>query len=137
LKKHLLVPLLLVLCGCPKGAQGLATASDTVAHALNDAGQAITLACQGGQIDAPTCTTLQTDLIKVATAGKTLDASIRANQSTTGLAPELNAFLDAFNQLNNQDLVGIKNPNTKIIVSTIIVGAESAVSVIAAAVGGK
>lgn len=139
MKRFIVFPLVLVLLlsGCPKGAQGLATASDTIAHALGDAQQAILLACQANQIDAPTCTTLENDLVKVATAGKTLDAEIRANQSTAGLAPTVNAFLDAFNQLNNQDLLAIKNPNTKVAISTILVGAEAALSVVAAAAGGK
>ena len=138
MKRFLVLPLaMLLLSGCPKGAQGLATASDTVAHALNDSQQAITLACQASQIDPPTCTKLQGDIITVATAGKSLDASIRANQNTTGLGPQVNAFLAAFNNLVNQDVAGIKNPNTKVAISSILTGAQAAISVIAASVGGN
>lgn len=125
------------LCGCPKGTQGLATASDAIAHALNDTQTAIILACQSNppQIDTATCANINRDLVNVAQAGKTLDAAIRANEQTTTVAPKVNAFLDAFNQILNNDVAQIKNLNTKVAISTILTGAESAVSVIAASVG--
>lgn len=129
--------LALLLTGCPKGTQSLATASDTVAHALNDAQQATTLACTATPpiIDPATCAKINADFVGIATAGKTVDASIRANETTPTLAPKVNAFIDAFNQLNNKDLLGISNPNTRVALSTILVGAESAISTIAAFVG--
>lgn len=130
-----LMALVMSMSGCPKGAQGLAAASDTIAHALADTQQAVAIACTANQIDAPTCMRIEADLAKTAQAGKTLDAAIRANQSVTGLAPTVNAFLDAFNQLQNQDVLAIKNPNTKIAISTLLTGAESAFSVIAATAG--
>lgn len=131
----LLAVLTVTLSGCPKGTQGLATASDTIAHALNDGQQAVNIACSGREIDPTTCNKLNADFASIAMAGKTVDASIRANETTTALAPKINAFLTAFNQLNNQDLLGISNPNTRVAISTILVGAESAVSVIASYVG--
>lgn len=137
-KRFLLVlPLVLLLSGCPKGAQGLAVASDTISHAMADAQQGIALACSANppQIDGATCSKLNADLVKIATAGKTLDASIRANQTTTEILPVVNAFLDAFKQLNDRDLVGISNPNTRLTISTILTGAEGALSVIYAIAG--
>jgi len=133
----LVLPLVLLLSGCPKGAQSLAVASDTISHAMADAQQGVNIACNASppQIDGATCSKLAGDFVKIATVGKTLDASIRANQTTTEIVPIVNAFLDAFKQLNDRDLVGISNPNTRLTISTILTGAEGAISVIYAMTG--
>jgi len=77
----------------------------------------------------------ETYLVKAAQAGQILDQGIKANESATTLSAKVNSFLDAFNALNTSGVAGIKDPNLKLTISTIITGAETSVAVIAATVG--
>ena len=127
--------LLLMGAGCPKGTKNLATASDAISHALANAQTASKQAVAQGVISQADEDQFEGYLSKVAQAGLVLDQGIRANEAATTLSTKVNSFLDAFNQLQNQGLAGIKNPNTKLLIATAINGAESSVAVIAAAVG--
>lgn len=135
----LVLPMVLLLSGCPKGTQSLATASDTIAHAVRDAQIGVTDACQANPrlMNVDTCDNFQRDFVKIARAGKILDNAIRANQSPTMVAPLLNSFLIAFHQLNDNDLTGIRDQHTRLAIGAILTGAEAAVSVIAAEVGNR
>jgi hypothetical protein len=136
LLKLLAIPLLAIsLAGCPKGTKQLAVASDTIAHGLDAAQQASKLAVADGIITPTDDANFEVFLAKVATAGQILDAGIRANESAATLAPKVNSFLDAFNSLNTQGVLGIKKPTVKAAISTALTGAEAAVAVIAASVG--
>lgn len=121
--------------GCPKSTKSLATASDTVAHALANAQQAVAIGQSDGVISAKDAATFNEYAAKVAQAGLVLNQGIRANESATTLSGKVNAFLDAFNQLNTQGLLSIKDPKVQLAVSTALTGAESAVAIIAAQVG--
>jgi hypothetical protein len=129
----------LVFCGfsCQGGTQKLAVASDAVAHGLANAETAEKQAVASGVISAADGADFEVYVSKVAQAGQVLDQGIRANESATSVSGKVNSFLDAFNALNTSGLAGIKDPNTKLAISTIITGVESSVAVIAATVGGK
>lgn len=130
--------LLVLLCGfaCNTNTtKRLAIASDAVSHALLDTQTAINQGVQQGVISQADATAFNGLLANVAKAGLQLDQSIRAGETAGNVSQKVNLFLDAFNQLQSQGLVGIKNPQLKLTISTIITGAESAVAVIAASVG--
>lgn len=133
----LIVVTALLLCGfgCPSGTKKLATASDAIAHALANADAAANQAVTSGVISAADRDLFHSQLVRVSQAGLVLNSGIRANESATTLSTKVNAFLDAFNMLNSSGLAGIKDPNTKISISTILTGAEASVAIIAAAVG--
>lgn len=131
----LLVPVLTLLTACPTGTQKLATASDAIAHSLANAQTAARQGVADGVISQSDEIVFEGALSKVAEAGLILDQGIRANESATTLSTKVNSFLDAFNALNNTGVAGIKNPNLKLTISTIITGAETSVAVIAATVG--
>jgi hypothetical protein len=124
-------------CGfaCPKGTQNLATASDAVAHALLNVQVAAQQAVTSGVMTQSEFAAFDTQLANVSQAGLVLDNAIRANESATSVAAKVNAFLIAFNTLQNSGVVGIKNVNTRQTISIIITGAESSIAIIAAAVG--
>ncbi len=123
--------------GCPKSTKSLATASDTIAHALANAQQAVAIGQSDGVISAKDAAAFNEYAAKVAEAGLILNQGIRAGENAQTLSPKVNAFLDAFNALNTQGLLAIKDPKVQLAVSTALTGAESAVAVIAATVGGK
>ena len=130
--------LLVLLCGfaCNTNTtKRLAVASDAIAHALLDAQNAIHQGVQQGAISPQEEETFNKFLTQTAQAGQLLDASIKSGQSAQNVSDKLNLFLTAFNNLQSQGLAGIKNENLKLTISTIINGAEAAVSVIASAVG--
>lgn len=133
----LITALLLSGFTCTKGTQRLAIASDAVSHALVNADAAANQAVASGVITAADRDNFHAYLVTVSKAGLVLDQGIRANESATTLSLKVNSFLDAFNALSNQGLIGIKDNNTKIALSTILNGAESAVAIIAATTGGK
>lgn len=120
---------------CPNGTKNLATASDAIAHALANAQTASKQAAAQEVISQAEDAQFQGYLSKVAQAGLILDQGIRANESATTLSPKVNAFLDAFNQLQNAGLAGIKNQSVRLTLSSAIIGAEASVAVIAQAVG--
>ena len=125
------------LAGCPKSTKSLATASDTVAHALANAQQAVAIGQSDGVISAKDAATFNEYVAKVAQAGLVIDQGIRAGDQAQTLSPKVNAFLDAFNALNTQGLLAIKDPKAHLAVSTALTEAESAIAVIATTVGGK
>lgn len=131
----LLVSLLMMGASCSTSTKNLATASDAVSHGLRNADQAASQALATGVITQAEQQNFHGLLVKAATAGLTLDAGIRANESATSLSGKVNSFLDAFNELNTSGVAGIKNPNTQLAISTILTGAETSVAIIAAAVG--
>lgn len=135
----LVLILALSLCGfaCPSGSKKLATASDAIAHGLANAQTASKQAVSQGVITQADDDAFESYLSKVSAAGLILDQGIRANENATSLSPKVNAFLDAFNQLNSSGVAGIKNPALRLTLSTIITGAETSVAIIAATVGGK
>lgn len=131
----LVTALLLSGFTCSKGTQRLATASDAIAHGLANAQTAARQAMNSGVISTADEAQFETYLVKVAQAGQILDQGIRANEAATTLSGKVNSFLDAFNALNTSGVAGIKDPNLKLTISTIITGAETSVAVIAATVG--
>ena len=132
----LLVPVLTILTACPTGTtKQLATASDAIAHGLANAQAAAREGVNEGVISQSDETVFESYLSSVAQAGLVLDQGIRANENATTVSTKVNSFLDAFNALNTTGIAGIKNPNLKLTISTIITGAETSVAVIAATVG--
>lgn len=121
--------------GCPKGSKALATASASVSHALLNAQQAVAIGVQDQVLSPQDEQKFNEYVAKAATAGLILDQGIRANESAASLSPKVNAFLDAFNSLNTQGVLGIKDAKTRLAVSTALTGAETAVAIIAATVG--
>ena len=122
---------------CSTGTKNLATASDAIAHSLANAQTAARQAVTQGVISQADDDQFETYLVKVSQAGLILDQGIRANESATTLSGKVNSFLAAFNALNTSGVAGIKNPNLKLTLSTIITGAETSVAIIAATVGAK
>ena len=135
----LVLTLALTLCGftCSSGSKKLATASDAIAHGLANAQTASKQAVGQGVITQADDDQFEAFLSKVSAAGMILDQGIRNNENATTLSPKVNAFLDAFNQLNTSGVAGIKNPALRLTISTIVTGAETSVAIIAATVGGK
>ena len=131
----LVLVLALALAGCPKGLAGLATASDAVAHSLKNAQEGVNQGVQTGVITPAEAKEINEYLSKVAQAGLVLDQGIRAGEQATSISLKVNAFMDTFNALQNQGLVGIKNPQARLAIATAINGAEAAVAVIAAKAG--
>lgn len=127
--------LLLSGFGCPHGTKNLAVASSAIATALTNAQVAARQGVISGVISQADETQFEGYLANVARAGLTLDQGIRANESATDLSGQVNSFLDAFSALNNQGLTGIKDPNLRIALTTIITGAESSIAIIAAETG--
>lgn len=129
--------LVLLLAGfsCNATTKNLAVASDAIAHSLANAQTAARQAVADGLITQADETNFEAYLVRVSQAGLVLDQAIRANESATTLSAKVNSFLDAFNTLNTTGIAGIKNPNLKLTISTIITGAETSVAVIAASVG--
>lgn len=125
-----------VLAGCPKGSAGLATASDTIAHALVDAEKGVDLAAQSNQITAAEQAQFHGLAARVAQAGKDLDAAIRSGATAATISAKANVFLNLFKQLDTDGVAGIKNPNTQLAIATALNGAEAALAVIQAQVGG-
>lgn len=121
--------------GCPKGSKSLATASATVAHALTNAQQAVAIGQSSGVISAKDAAAFNEYVAKVAEAGLIIDQGIRQNESASTLSPKVNVFLDAFQSLNTQGLLSIKDPKTQLAVATALTGAESAIAIIAAQTG--
>ncbi len=115
--------------------QKLATASDAIAHALAEAQTAAQQATTQGVMSQADFATFQSYLVTVSTAGEQLDAAIRANESATTVQQKVDNFMNAFNTLQQTGLVGIKDPNTKLVISTIITAAETSLAVIEATVG--
>lgn len=122
---------------CNNATKNLAVASDAIAHSLVNAQTAERQAVTSGVISSADGAQFEGYLVKVSQAGLVLDQGIRANENATTLSAKVNSFLDAFNQLQNAGLAGIKDPNTKLAISTIITGAETSVAIITATVGGK
>lgn len=115
--------------------KNLAVASQAISHALLDAQTASMQAVTQGVISQADDNQFELLLSKAAQTGLVLDQGIRAGESATSISAKVNVFLDAFNQLNTTGVAGIKNPNLKLTISTILNGAEASVAVIAAVVG--
>src|ERR1700739_2165136 len=120
---------------CSTATKNLATASDAIAHSLQNAQTAPRQGVTDGVIASADEAQFEVFLTRVSQAGIVLDQGIRANESATTLSAKVNSFLDAFNQLNTSGVAGIKDPKLKLAISTIITGAESSVAIIAATVG--
>ena len=125
--------LVVMTSGCPKGTQGLATASDTIAHALDNAQQAVQLGLSSGVVTPAEDAAFEAALVKAATAGKVLDDSIRGQENASSVSAKATAFIAAFDALNKSGLA-IKNPNVQLGVSTALNGAEAALAIIEAEV---
>lgn len=121
---------------CTTQTKRLAVASDAIAHALLNAQTAAKQGVAEGVISTADEAQFETFLVKASTAGMTLNQAIRANQNASTVAVQVNAFLDAFNQLNTSGVAGIKNPKLQLAISTILTGAQTSVAIIAASVGG-
>ncbi len=130
-----LTALLVMGASCSSSTRQLATASDAVAHGLQNADNAASQALASGIISQAERDNFHVMLVKTAEAGLELDKGIRANESASTLSAKVNSFLDAFHALNTSGVAGIKNPNTQLAISTILTGAETSVAIIAAAVG--
>lgn len=124
-------------CNQTTTVKRLAVASDAISHALLDAQQAVQQGTASGVISSQEAANFQTYLVSASKAGLDLDQAIRAGETAQNVSQKVNAFLDAFNKLQTDGLAGIKNPQLKLSISTAITGAESAVAVIAASVGGS
>jgi len=143
MKKTLLSVLTIVVLSLPlcnfacssKTTKNLAVASDAIAHALADGQAALKQGCTQGVVDSATCTTVEGYFAQAASTGITLDSSIRGGETAQSVSDKANLFLNAFNTLQTQGLVGIKDANTKLAVATAINGAETALAVISAYVG--
>ena len=122
---------------CSSSTKKLAVASDAIAHALANAQTAAVQAQQQGIITQADLNEFNGYLSKTAQAGLILNQSIRQGDSAKTVSEKTAAFLDAFNALQNAGLAGIKNPNTKLAISTILTGAQTSVAIIVATVGGK
>ncbi len=138
MRKLLLIPLLAVLTfclACPNGTQKLATASDAVAHALANAQSASKQGVAAGVVSPAEDAAFETMLTNASNAGLALDSAIRNNQPATTVSGKLNDFLTAFNSLNQAGVIGFKDKNTQLAISTAITTAEASIAIIAAAVG--
>lgn len=135
----LILTLALISAGfqCNSQTKNLAVASQAISHALLNAQMAAKQGVQSGAISAQDEQQFEDFLSKAAQAGLTLDQAIRANQSASNVSQQVNAFLEAFNALQRTGVVGIKNPQLQLTISTILTGAEASVAIIAASVGGK
>lgn len=134
----LLVPVLMLsLTGCPKGTIALAEASDSIAHSLNAANDAIDLAEKSNQVSSQESDTFKQYLGKSAQAGLILDQAIRANESKASVNAKADAFINAFHLMVDSGLTGIKNSNVKLSLGTVLNGAQVALAVIAADLGSK
>lgn len=133
----LVLILALAMCGfaCPSGSKNLAVASDAIAHGLANAQTASKQAVTQGVITQADDDAFENYLTKASNAGLILDQGVRANENAATLSPKVNAFLDAFNQLNTSGVAGIKNPALKLFISTALTGAEASVAIIASSVG--
>jgi hypothetical protein len=140
-KTTAVVALAVMLTACPlsnqSSAKKLAVASDAVAHALRNAQDAAQQARMKNIITDEDEARFDQYLTKVAQAGLTLDQAIRANASATDISSKVQVFLDAFNQLQKTGVLELHNADLQIAITTIITGAETSISVIVAAVGGK
>lgn len=133
----LVLALVVGLTACPIGTKKLAVASDAISHALLNAQVAAKQAAQSGVITSADEQEFESYLTRAAQAGLILDQSIRQGESASTVSQKTNTFLDAFNMLNTAGVIGIKNPNLRLTISTILTGAETSVAIIAATVGGK
>lgn len=131
----LVLAITLSLCACPPGTKGLATASDAISHALSNAQVAAKQALANGTITPQDEQEFETYLVKASQTGLELDKAIRAGESAQTVSQKTNVFMDAFNSLNTAGLIGIKNPNLRLAISTILTGAESSVAIISATLG--
>lgn len=129
--------LAVLLAGCPKGSAGLATASDTIAHALADAEKGVDLAAQSNQVTTAEQTQFHSLAAQVAQGGKDLDSAIRSGATAATISAKADTFLNLFKQLSGDGVAGIKNQNVQLAISTALTGAEAALAVIQAQVGGK
>lgn len=127
----------LLSCGftCTNGTKKLATASDAVAHALANAQTASKQAVSAGVATPAEDAAFETVLSNVSTAGVALDSAIRNNQSATTVSAALNNFLSAFNTMNQAGVIGFKDKNTQLAISTAITTAQASIAIIAASVG--
>lgn len=132
----LILTLTLSAYTCNSNTKNLATASAAISHALLNAQQASQQALQSGIINQQDESDFEIYLSKAAQTGLILDQSIRAGESASSVSAKVSAFLDAFNQLQKTGVLGIKNKNLQLTLSTILTGAEASVAVIAAFVGG-
>jgi hypothetical protein len=128
--------LALSLAGCPKGTAGLATASDTIAHALADAEKGVDLAVANNQASTVEQAQFHALAAQVSQGGKDLDSAIRSGATAATISAKANVFLELFKKLSSDGVAGIKNPNVQLGISTALNGAEAALSVIQAQVGG-
>jgi hypothetical protein len=110
-------------------------ASQVVAHTLATAQAGVAVAVQAGTISASENAAIQGYFTQTATAGLALDSAIRANESQTAIAAQLNTFLAAFSSLISQGVGNIKDANTRLTITTALGAAEDAIAIIASVVG--
>lgn len=128
---------MILLCGFSCNSQKVATASDSVAHALIQADSAAKQAVTAGVMTQADEEFFHGFLVDIAKAGQDMDNAIAAGADAATLTQKVNVFLDAFDALEQGGLIGIKDPNTKLAISTLVTGAETSVSIIGLAYGGK
>lgn len=122
--------------GCPKGSAGLATASDTIAHALADAEKGVDLAVANNQASTAEQAQFHALAAQVAQGGKDLDSAIRSGATAATISAKANVFLELFKKLSSDGVAGIKNQNVQLGIETALNGAEAALAVIQSQVGG-
>jgi len=95
----------------------------------------IALHNQGGVISDDVHIQIQTGIQKVAQAGVDLDTALASNAPTSTLKTKLDSIMALLDDLNNQGLLGVKNQNAKLALTSallavkgIVAGAEAWVS---------
>lgn len=85
-----------------------------------------------GIIDPNNHVLIQTYIQKVATAGVELDTALASNAPTSTLKTKLDAIMTLLDSLNNDGVLGIKNENAKLAMTSallaikgIVAGAEA------------
>ena len=117
--------LMLFVTGCPKGTQSLATASDTIAHALDDAQQAEQAGLKAGIVSPAEDAQFELALNTTGKAGLQLDAAILAQSNAVTVSDKATAFITSFNALVQSGLV-FKNQGVQLGISTALNGAQVA-----------
>jgi hypothetical protein len=125
------------LAGCPGSVVHKVTVAQ---HDFRIAVQAfqdteIALHNQGGVISDDVHIQIQTGIQKVAQAGVDLDTALASNAPTSTLKTKLDSIMALLDDLNNQGLLGVKNQNAKLALTSallavkgIVAGAEAWVS---------
>lgn len=99
--------------------------------------QGVMAAHQTGYIDEQLNQQIETEISQLADAGKRLDAAINEAHSATGAAAELTVIRRLLTDLSQNKLAGIKNEQSKIVVQSALLTAQTIIDSIAAFGGQK